>query len=60
MAIAVAEAERAGERGEVPIGAAVVCDGRLLASSANAPISEHDPTAHAEVRRPACGGPGAR
>ncbi len=49
MAIAVAEAERAGERGEVPIGAAVVCDGRLLASSANAPISEHDPTAHAEV-----------
>ena len=49
MALALAEAERAGAAGEVPIGALVVCDGVLLAAAGNAPIASSDPTAHAEV-----------
>lgn len=49
MAVALAEAAAAAERGEVPVGAAVVRDDRLLASAGNAPIARHDPTAHAEI-----------
>jgi tRNA(adenine34) deaminase len=49
MAEALRQAAAAGEAGEVPIGAAVVLDGRLLAAAGNASIGEHDPTAHAEV-----------
>jgi len=49
MALALAEAARAGDAGEVPIGAAVVRDGMLLAAAGNAPITTVDPTAHAEV-----------
>jgi len=44
------EAARAGEvRGEVPVGAVVVCDGELLAESHNRTQSWCDPTAHAEL-----------
>lgn len=50
MALALAEAARAGDAGEVPIGAVVVRDGTLLAAAGNAPIADVDPTAHAEVR----------
>ena len=49
MAVAIREAERAVAAGEVPIGAAIVQDDRLVAAAANAPIAECDPTAHAEV-----------
>ncbi len=49
MALALAEAARAGERGEVPVGAVVVRDDRVLAVAGNAPIARHDPTAHAEI-----------
>jgi tRNA(adenine34) deaminase len=49
MALALAEAERAGAAGEVPIGAVVVRDGVVLARAGNAPIATVDPTAHAEV-----------
>lgn len=49
MALAIAEAERAGAAGEVPIGAVVVREGRVLAAAGNAPIVTVDPTAHAEV-----------
>jgi tRNA(adenine34) deaminase len=49
MGLALAEAARAARAGEVPIGAVVVLDGRLLASGHNAPIARHDPTAHAEI-----------
>ena len=49
MGLALEEAARAARAGEVPIGAAVVLDGRLLASGHNAPIARHDPTAHAEI-----------
>ncbi|MGH8224742.1 MAG: tRNA adenosine(34) deaminase TadA [Gammaproteobacteria bacterium] len=42
-------ARRADAAGEVPVGAVVVCNGRLLGAAANAPIALHDPSAHAEM-----------
>ena len=50
MQRALAEAEAAGTAGEVPVGAAVVRGGELLAAAGNAPIGGHDPTGHAEIR----------
>ena len=49
MALALAQAREAADAGEVPVGAVVVKNGQLIASGRNAPISGHDPTAHAEV-----------
>lgn len=49
MGVALAEARRAGERGEVPIGAAIVRDGILLAQDGNRTRELSDPTAHAEM-----------
>jgi tRNA(Arg) A34 adenosine deaminase TadA len=49
MSVALEEARLAGERGEVPIGAAVVKDGAILARAGNRMIGNDDPTAHAEV-----------
>ena len=46
---ALREAAAAGERGEIPVGAVVVLDGRMLGKAGNASIAHHDPTAHAEV-----------
>lgn len=44
------ELARDGEAlGEVPVGAVLVQDGRIIGEGFNAPISRHDPTAHAEV-----------
>lgn len=44
------ELARAGEAlGEVPVGAVVVAKGVVIGEGFNAPISRHDPTAHAEV-----------
>jgi tRNA(adenine34) deaminase len=40
----------AAEQGEVPVGAAVVRDGRIIGRGYNSPISSSDPTAHAEIR----------
>ena len=42
-------ARAAAEAGEVPIGALVVKDGRIIAEAHNSPRSDHDPTAHAEI-----------
>jgi tRNA(adenine34) deaminase len=42
-------ASHAASAGEVPIGAVVVFDGRVVGEGFNQPISSHDPTAHAEV-----------
>ena len=50
MRRALALADTAGAQGEVPVGAVVVLDGVLVGEGFNAPIGEHDPTAHAEVR----------
>ncbi len=49
MAWALAAARRAAQAGEVPVGAAVVLDGRLLATGHNLTRQERDPTAHAEI-----------
>ncbi|WP_010106363.1 tRNA adenosine(34) deaminase TadA [Verminephrobacter aporrectodeae] len=49
MRLALAQAEDAARAGEVPVGAVVVKDGRVLASGRNAPRQSHDPTAHAEI-----------
>ena len=46
---AFAEARAAAARGEAPIGAALVQDGKILASAGNRTIEHHDPTAHAEM-----------
>jgi tRNA(adenine34) deaminase len=50
MADALAQARLARELGEVPVGAALVHEGRILARAYNAPISSKDPTGHAEIR----------
>lgn len=49
MSLALEQAERADRAGEVPIGAVLVHEGRLIASAHNSPLTRHDPTAHAEV-----------
>ncbi|HUE88107.1 MAG TPA: tRNA adenosine(34) deaminase TadA [Vicinamibacterales bacterium] len=49
MRLAIAEAARALARGEVPVGAIVVMEGRVVSSGFNQPISSRDPTAHAEI-----------
>ena len=49
MAAALALAKQAGAAGEVPIGAVLVRQGKIVAAAANAPIGSHDPSAHAEV-----------
>jgi tRNA(adenine34) deaminase len=49
MAEALAEAERAQAAGEVPVGAVVVCDGKIVGRGHNRVIQDSDPTAHAEV-----------
>ena len=49
MAAALAEARRARDAGEVPIGAVVAIDGVIVAHGFNQPISSGDPTAHAEI-----------
>jgi tRNA(adenine34) deaminase len=49
MAVALAEARRGLDAGEVPVGAVVVVGGEIVASAHNAPITLSDPTAHAEV-----------
>jgi tRNA(adenine34) deaminase len=49
MQEALAEARSAGAAGEVPIGAILVQEGKIIARSGNRTIRDCDPTAHAEV-----------
>ncbi len=49
MRAAIAEAERAGLNGEVPVGAVVVADGEIIGRGGNQSIRFHDPTGHAEI-----------
>ena len=46
---AIALAQAAGARGELPVGAVVVRDGTVIGRGGNAPIASSDPTAHAEI-----------
>lgn len=50
MREALALASEAACAAEVPVGAVVVCEGRIVGRGWNAPIALHDPTAHAEIR----------
>src|SRR3989475_7955874 len=49
MQEALAEARAAAAGGEVPIGAVLVHDGKIIARSGNRTIRDCDPTAHAEI-----------
>jgi len=49
MSMALAEARRAEEIGEVPIGAVVVCEGAVVATGYNRREIDHDPAGHAEL-----------
>ena len=49
MSVAFAEAREAERRGEVPIGAALVREGKVIASAGNRTREDADPTAHAEM-----------
>lgn len=42
-------ADRAADLGEVPVGAVVVLEGKIVGRGWNQPISKNDPTAHAEI-----------
>ena len=49
MRLALEEARSAADAGDIPVGAVVVCDGRVIARGRNRREADHDPTAHAEV-----------
>lgn len=49
MKIALEEAQAAYRIGEVPVGAVLVQEGRVLAQAHNSPINKNDPSAHAEL-----------
>jgi tRNA(adenine34) deaminase len=49
MHLALAQAQAAALRGEVPVGALVVLEERILAAEGNRTITDCDPTAHAEI-----------
>jgi tRNA(adenine34) deaminase len=49
MDMALAEAHAAAAGGEVPVGCVVVRDGAVIARARNRTVTDHDPTAHAEM-----------
>ena len=49
MEEALREAQRALLAGEVPVGAVVLCDGRIVGRGSNRNLTDSDPTAHAEM-----------
>ncbi|MEP2946877.1 MAG: nucleoside deaminase [Lentilitoribacter sp.] len=49
MDIAIEEAEAAGHRGEVPVGAVIVLDNQIIARAGNETRALNDVTAHAEI-----------
>ncbi len=50
MRAALAEAKKAFDKKEVPVGAVVVCDGIIIARAHNLTETLNDPTAHAEMQ----------
>jgi tRNA(adenine34) deaminase len=50
MKEAIKEALKAKDKGEVPVGAVVVCEGQIIARAHNLTESLNDPTAHAEMQ----------
>ena len=49
MQQAIGQAQLAALAGEVPVGAVLVRDGKVIAKAFNQPINHHDPSAHAEM-----------
>ena len=49
MREALVQARQAGEQGEIPIGAVIMCEGRIIARAHNLTETLNDPTAHAEM-----------
>ena len=49
MGLALAQGEAAANAGEVPVGAILVKDGKVIAVGRNSSIQQHDPTGHAEI-----------
>ena len=49
MQAALAEAEKGGDAGEVPVGAVVTIDGEIVGRGHNTTITAHDPSGHAEI-----------
>ncbi len=49
MRFALEQARSSARAGEVPVGAALVLQDRLLSAAGNSPIGNRDPTAHAEI-----------
>lgn len=49
MRAALGEARRAGDDGEVPVGAVVALGGEIVGRGRNRPVGDDDPTAHAEI-----------
>jgi tRNA(adenine34) deaminase len=50
MRQAIGLAQTGATHGEVPVGAVVVVDGKVVGEGYNAPITSHDPSAHAEIK----------
>lgn len=49
MRMAIEQAQLAAQSGEVPVGAVLVRDGQVISKAFNKPITNHDPSAHAEM-----------
>lgn len=49
MRMALIEAERAEQMGEVPVGAVLVMGGEVIATGHNRSVADHDPAGHAEI-----------
>jgi tRNA(adenine34) deaminase len=49
MDLALKAADNAGKSGEVPIGCVIVRDNAVIATAGNRTLTDHDPTAHAEI-----------
>ncbi|MEY4862520.1 MAG: hypothetical protein RLZ51_615 [Pseudomonadota bacterium] len=49
MRLALEAAQRGAHQGEVPVGAVLVHEGRVIAVAHNRPVGDHDPSAHAEI-----------
>jgi tRNA(adenine34) deaminase len=49
MDLALKQAQIAGTSGEVPIGCVIVRDGQVIAAAGNRTLTDHDPSAHAEM-----------
>ena len=50
MKLAILEANKAKNKGEIPVGSVIIKDEMLISRGYNQPILTNDPTAHAEIQ----------